>query len=210
VSEEARRLLILGCSGLAMEIAEIAEQAGGYEVVGFVQDLWPERRGERLEGYPVYFLEDVRDRHKDHWVICGTGRRERTDFIRRVEALGFLFATLVHPAAVVSPRARLGDGCVVAAGAVIGTRVRLGRHVMVSRNASVGHDTEVEDYAFIGPGASVAGVCRIGESAFIGIGAAVRDHLSIGRGAVIGAGACALQDVPPGVLLSAPRAVLLE
>jgi len=56
----------------------------------------------------------------------------------------------------------------------------------------------------------VAGVCRIGESAFIGIGAAVRDHLSIGRGAVIGAGACALQDVPPGVLLSAPRAVLLE
>ncbi|MCL6543966.1 MAG: acetyltransferase [Bryobacteraceae bacterium] len=210
MSEQTRRLLILGCSGLALEIAEIAEQSGGYEVAGFVQDLWPERRGERLEGYPVYFLEDVRDWHKDHWAVCGTGLRERIDFIRRVEALGFSFATLVHRAAVVSPRAGLGEGCVVAAGAVIGTRVRLGRHVMVSRNASVGHDTEVEDYAFIGPGASVAGVCKIGRGAFLGIGAAVRDHLKIGPGAVVGAGACALQDLPPGVLLSAPRAALLE
>lgn len=210
MSEAARRLWILGCSGLALEIAEIAEQLGGYEVAGFVQDLWPERRGERLGGYPVYYLDEVRESCADHWAICGTGRRERAGFIRRVEALGFSFATLVHPAAVVSPRAHLGEGCVVAAGAVIGTRARLGRHVLVSRNASLGHDTEVGEYAFLGPGASVAGACKIGEGAYVGIGAVVRDHLNIGAGAVVGAGACALQDVPPGLLLSAPRAVLLE
>ena len=205
-----QRLLILGASGLALETAELAERLPGCLIAGFVQNLWPEKRGETLEGIPVLYIEDIRPMIPDHVAVCASGNPKRIEFIRQVEEMGLRFTTLVHPAAVVSPRSRLGAGAVIAAGAVVGTRTILGRHVMVSRNSSIGHDTTVEDHAFIGPGATIAGACRIGRAALIGAGAVVRDHLIVGDGSVVGAGAAALRNVPPGTLLSAPRSTILE
>ncbi|MFB3777996.1 MAG: NeuD/PglB/VioB family sugar acetyltransferase [Bryobacteraceae bacterium] len=205
-----RRLLILGGGGFALEIAEIAEQLPGCVIAGFVQDLWPERIGQRLEGFPYYYIEEVRPLAGDHVAVCGCGSGNRIGFIRRAEEMGLRFSTLVHPSAVVSPRCRIGDGAVVAAGAVVGARVVLGRHVFVGRNSSIGHDTMVEDHVFVGPGATIAGACKIGRAALIGAGAVIRDHLTIGTGSTVGAGAAALKDVAPGALLAAPRSILLE
>jgi acetyltransferase EpsM len=205
-----QRLLILGTSGLALETAELAERIPGCVVAGFVQDLWPEKRDQFLEGISVFYMEDVRPMIPDHVAVCATGSPKRLDFIRRAEEMGLRFTTLVDPSAVVSPRCRLGAGAVVAAGAVVGSRVVLGRHVFVSRNSSIGHDTVVEDHVFVGPGATIAGACKIGRAALIGAGAVVRDHLTVGEESIVGAGAAALRSVPPGMLLSAPRSVPME
>lgn len=210
MTDKTQRLLILGASGLALEVAELAEQIPGYVVAGFVQNLWPERRSEALEGIPLYYIDEIQPMIGDHVAVCASGNMKRIDFIRQAEQMGVRFATLVHPFAVVSRRSRLGEGTIVGAGAVVGSRTRLGQHVIVSRNSSIGHDTVVEHYVFIGPGANIAGACKISEAVFIGIGAVVRDHLSIGERSVIGAGATVLRDVPPRVVLSAPRSTMLK
>jgi len=208
--EPLHRLLILGGGGFALEIAEIAEQAPGCVIAGFVQNLWPERTSQRLEGLPYFFIDEVLPLVDDHVAVCGCGSQKRLEFIRQAEELGLRFTTLAHPSAVVSPRCRLGAGAVVAAGAVVGARVVLGRHVFVGRNSSIGHDTFVEDHVFVGPGATVAGACKIGRAALIGAGALVRDHVTVGEASIVGAGAAALRDVPPGILLSAPRSIATE
>lgn len=210
MTSAAMRVLILGTGGFAVEVAEIVEQTPGWEVAGFVQNLWPERRGESLEGRPVYFAGELGPLCADHVAVCGLGKHERIAFIRQVEGMGMRFVSVAHPAAVVSRSAELGQGCVIAAGAVIGARVRLGRHAVVNRNASVGHDTMASDFVFVGPGAVVASACEIGEGVLIGAGAVVRDHLRIGERSIIGAGACALQNVPARTMVSAARSVLLE
>ena len=198
-----KQVLILGASGLAVEAAELAEQLPGHAVAGFVQNLWPERRGETIEGLPLYYIDEIASLAATHVAVCASGNRTRIGIIEQAAQLGIRFTTLVHPRAVVSPRSRLSEGVIVAAGAVAGTRTTIGRHVMISRNSSIGHDTIIEDYVFIGPGAHIAGACKIEQAAFIGIGAVVRDHLTIGKNSVLGAGATAVRNIPADFLLPA-------
>src|SRR5918993_459985 len=64
--------------------------------------------------------------------------------------------TFVHPSAVVSPRAELGEGahvgpfCTVGDEARLGARVRLESHVVVDGRTEVGDDTHVFPFASLG------------------------------------------------------------
>ncbi|HYO44872.1 MAG TPA: hypothetical protein VES19_16865 [Candidatus Limnocylindrales bacterium] len=118
---------------------------------------------------------------------------------RRVAAAfgaGATWATVVHPAAWVSPSATLGPGAVVLAHAVVNTGAVIGAHAIVNSGAIVEHDVVVGDHAHIAPGAAIGGGARIGEDAFIGLNATVRDHVSVGAGATVGMSAAVTADVP--------------
>ena len=72
------------------------------------------------------------------------------------------FATLVHPAASVSSRARLGHGVVVNPGVVIGGGVLIGDHVMLCPGCIVGHESSIGDYSILAPGSVVSGLVERG------------------------------------------------
>ena len=210
MADSRQRILILGASGFSLEVAEVVEQLPGFRVAGFVQSLWPERRGETIEGYPVYYIDELPGLVADHRAVTGTGSPQRAAFVEQVERTGMRFATIVHPLATVSPRSKLGEGCVLLAGTVVGARAALGRHVILNRNSSVGHDTQLAEHVFLGPGATVAGSCRLGAGCFVGAGAVIRDHLTVGENCFVGAGAAVLNNAPPRVIVSAPRSSILE
>jgi sugar O-acyltransferase (sialic acid O-acetyltransferase NeuD family) len=105
------------------------------------------------------------------------------------------FTNLLHPSAVVSPLATLGQGVFVGAGSVIAAGVRLHDHVFINRGVSVGHDTEVGPFSRIQPGAHLGGLTRLGRGVTVGLGAKVLERLRVGDGAVIGAGAVVHRDV---------------
>ena len=192
------RLLVLGTRTLAVEIADVAADAG-FDVVGFVENLERERCSEPLEGLPVHWVEDVAVLAADHVAVCGLATVGRSAYVAQVEALGLRFATVVHPTAHVSPRSTIGSGSFVGAGAVIGACTTIGRHVLVNRGVLIGHHTTVGDFATIQPGANVAGMCTLEERCFVGMGAVVIDRCSVGREAIVGAGAVVVRDVPPNV-----------
>ncbi len=64
--------------------------------------------------------------------------------------------TEIHPTAIVSPEARLGDGvfvgpyCVIGERVTLGDRVRLRAHVVVDGWTEIGADTEVSPFVSIG------------------------------------------------------------
>jgi acetyltransferase EpsM len=111
---------------------------------------------------------------------------------------GAVWATVVHPAAWVSPSATLGPGAVVLAGAVVNTGATIGAHVIVNSGAIVEHDVVVGDHVHLAPGATLGGGAQIGQGAFIGLNATVRDHVEVGADATVGMGAAVTADVPGG------------
>lgn len=132
-------------------------------------------------------------------LVCGIGHVGNPGPRFRLASLlgmsGFGIAEVVHPGAIVSPGARLGEGAQVMAGAVVQTGARIGSFAIVNTRAVVDHDCEIGICAHVAPGAVLSGDVTVGAGALIGTGAAVIQGISIGDGAIVGAGAAVVTDV---------------
>lgn len=206
-----RPLLILGTHMLAMEMADLISEMGGWHVEGFVENLDRERCSTAIEGLPVFWIDEIGRFAGTHHAICGISTTHRARFIEQASARGMPFATLVHPTARVSRKSQLGEGTFLSAGVIVASYTTLGRHVFVNRGALIGHHTTIGDHVTIQPGANVAGVCRVGDRTYIGMAAVVLDRLKIGSQSVVGAGSVVTADVPDCVqVLGVPARIVKE
>ena len=97
------------------------------------------------------------------------------------EKLDCEFGTVIHPTAVVSPNATVGEGTVVMQGAIIQSDVKMGKHCILNTGASVDHECVIGDYVHISPQATLCGNVQVGEGAWIGASAVVIPGVKIGK-----------------------------
>jgi sugar O-acyltransferase (sialic acid O-acetyltransferase NeuD family) len=195
-----RSLLVLGTRPFSLEIADVASEVPGYDVVGFVENIEKTKCQQKLEGYPIYWIDQTADLACSHWAVNGLGTTHRSRFVEQALACGMSFATLVHPTARVSTKSQLGTGSFVSVGSIIAAYTTLGEHVLVNRGVIIGHHTTIGDYVSIMMGARVAGDTRIGKASYIGLGAVIRNGVTIGSHCVIGAGAVVTKDIPDNTM----------
>ncbi len=206
-----QKLLILGTTLFATEVADIVSDVPSFQVVGFVENMDPERCRETLIGLPVIWVDDLVDLVGSHYSVCGLGTTQRSRFIKQAGKYGIPFATVVHPSARISSESSVGEGTIISAGVIVASYSHLGRHVLVNRGTLIGHHTEIGDYNSIGPGSNIAGSCRVGEATYIGMSATVLDHITIGSHVVVGAGSVVTKDVPDNVqVVGVPAKIVKE
>jgi sugar O-acyltransferase (sialic acid O-acetyltransferase NeuD family) len=181
-------LYVAGTGSFALEAVEYA-RASGQDVAGLLELVDPSRIGGTVHGLPV-----VGPGARPGEAVLGLGG-ERLELWSLLAEHGWRAATVVHPAAHVSPSARLHEGCVVGPGAVVGAAAELGRQALVARGALVGHHTSIGAGAVLNPGANVGGNVRLGDSAVLGMGAIVVNGIEVGAGAVVAAGAVVVRPV---------------
>lgn len=170
-----------------------------YRVAGFSQNVDPLRRGETFEGLPVYTLEELAPLAATHRAICVLGDcAARRRFVEQAAAMGFAFASLIHPVSLISPKSEIGEGFLTGFAVNINAHNRIGRHCTFCSHTLMGEAGFMGDYVYVGPGTQIAGSVTIGSEVFIGIHATISDHVRIGDGARIGAGAVVIRDVPAG------------
>jgi UDP-perosamine 4-acetyltransferase len=122
----------------------------------------------------------------------------RQRLYERFKGLGYNFATIVHPSAVVASDVVIGEGAQIMAGAVIQPSCRIGINSIINTRASVDHDCIIGDHAHIAPGVTLSGGVSVGACSHIGTGAMVIQGLSIGNGCLVAAGAVVTKDIPDG------------
>ncbi len=181
-------MYLYGASGHGRVIKEILESLN-QKVDGFIDDN--PSVNEQL-GLPVQHSADTVD--EVIVTIGDNGMRKRV-----AEKLRCKFAKgIVHPKAVFSHTASIGEGSVVMAGAVVNAGTVIGNHSVINTCASVDHECQIGDYVHIAPGAHLCGLIQVGEGTLIGAGASVIPCVKIGRWCTIGAGAAVVSDVPDG------------
>jgi acetyltransferase EpsM len=202
-------LLIAGAGAHGRVVLDIF-RVQGRTVAGWLDDN-PALAGATREGLPVLggqdFLENSQWRGAVHVAIGLSSVRLAVG--SRATAAGVALANAVHPSAVISPSAQVGEGSCICAGAIIGPGARLGRQVIINTSASIDHDCVLEDGAWVAPGVTTAGAVRIGRMAYVSTGAVLVAGVSVGEGAVVGAGAVVVRPVPPrAIVLGVPARVV--
>lgn len=200
-----RSVIVMGAGGHAVVIAEALLESG-LEVIGFT-DVDAARHGLSLLGLPVLGADDALERFEPGAVVLANGiggvrsSAARRSAQQRLEESGWRFATVRHPAAIISRFARVGDGAQVLARSVIQPGVSLDECCIVNTAAVVEHDSVIGSWTHVASGAVICGNVRIGKNCHVGAGAVVRQGLSLGDGTVIGAGAVVVKDHAGGGLL---------
>ena len=196
-------VLILGAGGHAKVLIE-ALLASSAVIAGIV-DPDPAMVGTKLLGVPVLGGDELVREFPQAEILLVNGLGSvglplrRRELFERFKEMGYGFATVIHPSAVVASDIELGEGAQLMAGAVVQPGSRIGSNVIVNTRASVDHDCIIGDHVHIAPGVTLSGGVVVGDSCHIGTAATIIQGVRIGSGSVIGAGALVLKDVPHSV-----------
>lgn len=164
-------LLILGAGGYGRTVADLAAQLGRYGQIAFLDDR---AAGESILGKCGEFLR-FSSETVEFYPAFGDNAC-RMQWLRRLEAAGCALATLVHPRAYVSPKARLGRGTVVLPMAVVNTGVQTGPGCIVNIGALIDHDSVLDEGVHLAPGAIVKAENRIPAGRKIGSGEVIENR----------------------------------
>ena len=186
-------MYLFGASGHGKVVKEILD-ACGVKVEAFVDD---NQNVTECGGCRV-----LHDATKLSPMIVSVGvNRVRKMIVERLKANNphVAFGTAIHPSAIVSPSAKIGEGTAVMAGAVINADAVIGKHCIVNTGASVDHDCVIGDFCHVAPGVNISGGTHVGEGTWVGVGACVIQCLNIGKNCMVGAGSVVVDDIPDDV-----------
>lgn len=196
------QFLVIGGGGHAKVVIEAIRAMQG-DVVG-VLDASAETR--QVLGAPVLgddeLLPSLRAQGLAHVALGLGGNALRERIGKRVKQLGFLLPPIIHPSALLSPSATIGEGVVVMARAVVGVETVLRDMALVNTGAIMDHDNDLGVAAHVAPGCALAGNVRIGDRSLIGVGSAVRPGVRIGADVVVGAGSAVVLDIDDGACVA--------
>jgi len=197
------RTLILGCGSQAKVAWSILSLMPEVDIAGFVDVCDnPEVWGRELLGLEILggmsLLPELAAGGVEAGVPAFGDNVVREQVAARAAEAGLRLLNAVHPAAVVSAHALIGNGVTIGPGAVINIAARVGNCAIINSAAVVEHDCVIGDCAHVAPGAKLAGNVTVGHHTLIGIGATVIQGINIGANAVVGAGAVVIRDVPDG------------
>lgn len=106
------------------------------------------------------------------------------------------WGTLIHPKAIISRSAKIGEGVYIGAGASIGPQAVIGNHTIINTGSIIEHDVIVGDFCHVGPGVILTGSVQLGNFSLLGAGTTAIPNIHIGEYVVIGAGSTIIRDVP--------------
>jgi len=119
------------------------------------------------------------------------------------------FGRAIHPSAIVSPTATIGEGTVVMQGAIIQAGAIIGKHCIVNTGATIDHECVLEDFVHVSPHATLCGNARVGEGSWIGAGTTIIPGVRVGRWSVIGAGSVVTRGIPGNVVAFGNKCVVM-
>lgn len=182
------KIYVYGFSGHGAVVADVA-RACGYGKVVFLDD-------SKFDGKNVLKFDPSLEK-ADVIVAIGDNKIRRI-LQERVKNAGLVLAKLIHPSAVVSKSAQIGEGAVVMPHAVINARAKIGEGAIINTGAIIEHDCEIGDFAHVSPNAALAGGVLVGQNTHVGIGSCAIQCIKIGANCVIGAGSVVVRDIADG------------
>lgn len=195
---ELQSIVVIGSGRYTGVVIDIILAEGKYKIEAVLCDYG--EPGTEILGHKVVGKLDLLnngDLPKYGIVAIGDNHHKEQN-VKKLLALhpDFNFVNTIHPAAVISKSAQIGNGAVIHPSTVINYNVKIGNHCHINSNITLAHDVEIGDYATLGAGVMVGGYTKIGQGTSVNLGSIVKDRITIGDHVVIGMSSVVTKNVP--------------
>lgn len=195
-----KKIAIFGCSGFALEVADICFSLGCEDIV-----LLSNNDGhDQVNGLQVHPESNVCSLHNEGYSFAigiGDGSIRKKISEKYSE---FSFPNIIHPSAIFGLNQlaffERVQGNIVTAGVIFTNSIKVGNHGLYNLNVTIGHDCIVDDFVSIMPAVSVSGNVHLKDECMIGVGAVilqgnVNKKLTIEEKAIVGAQSLVTKDI---------------
>lgn len=209
------KYIIIGNSEHAFTMNNYIMSTDYGQVIAFAVDSEYVGDGEFC-GKPVISLEEIVDKYSSEEVklIMGIGYKKmgniKKNIFTRCKKMGYSFENYIHPSAIVSRDAILGEGNNILDGVIIESGVEMGDGNILFAGSIMGHDSKVGSFNTFSIKSIVAGCVEIGNNCMCGINSTIKDHIIINDYALIGATAYAQHDIEEYEVLVSAKSYILE
>lgn len=208
-----RNLVIIGASGFAREIYDLAHYCYGndpdFRVKGFLSD-GPSDIESR--GYPpVLATVSGYSVQPDDVFFCAIGKvTDRKKTVEIILAKGGTFINLIHPTSVISPSVKIGTGVGIKAFCVIASDASVGDYTFLQSSVIMGHDVQIGRYCQVNSHTFFAGCSKVNDLATVNAGVKVVQSVEIGKLSVVGMGSVVLNRVKEGTTVFGSPARIVD
>ena len=200
---EIKRLIIVGGGGFGHEVASWAADchAAGRlpPASGYLDD---EDRGPLGHGVPhIGSVADYQPEAGDRLLLAIGAPDTKRKLVDLLRPRGAIFATLIHPTAIIGSNCRHDEGVIICPLAMNTANTHMGPFSSLLTFSGLGHDARLGAFSTVSSHVDLMGHATVGEGVFIGSGARVMPGVTVGDGARIGANVVALRNVAAGMTL---------
>ena len=205
-----KRVAIIGSGKWACQLRKYIEETDYLTCVGYIDD------NKLVEGVicndeeaTLYYGK------KFDAVFMGIGYAH-LDLRKKIydvyKTKGIPFATIVHPTAIISNSAEIGEGCLVGMNSIIEMGAMIADNVVIHSGVYIAHEVVVDKHCYITARAALAGDVKIGQCCFIGFNCSIRDGITIADNTVVGCSANVVKDITESghVFIGNPARMLIK
>jgi sugar O-acyltransferase (sialic acid O-acetyltransferase NeuD family) len=206
----ATQIVIYGAGRGGHLVAEMLSFTPAIQVVGMVDDnsdLW----GKMVAGTEVLGGKELMMDlwlHKSFDALVISIATPATMVLRQelylgLKETGLAFINAIHPSAMISPSAQIGENNVISAGVVIGTLAQVGNNNRICAHCNIEHHSKVGDHNFFGSHCVTGGAITVKDSCVFGMGSILDSLLQIGSDVRVANGAVVMSDLSDGSVIEA-------
>jgi sugar O-acyltransferase (sialic acid O-acetyltransferase NeuD family) len=200
------KVIIFGSGQTGLMVASILLELK-HEIVGFVDDQPNNANRSNLQSPLLGSREYLLQEGAYDAVCIGIGTIDaRLAIAKWLHKHGIPTISAIHPSAVISAEATLGQNLIIGANSTLYINPTIGEGCFIGPSVTVSHDTEVGRFCLLSVGSVIGARCDIEERVFVGSSATImptgfgsKARLRVGSGAVIGVGSTVIRDVQSGL-----------
>jgi sugar O-acyltransferase (sialic acid O-acetyltransferase NeuD family) len=194
----AKPVIVLGAGGHAKVLIDVLKLCK-VQILGYTDP----QKFEPILGIPSIGKDEEILNYNPNSIelVNGLGsigdNRLRKALFSKFKEYGYVFRSVIHPAAIVASDVQLSEGVQIMAGAVVQPGCVIGHNTIINTRASIDHDCNIGNHVHIAPGATLCGHVIVEDDVHIGTGANVIQGIKIGNNSLIRAGSLVIHHIQP-------------
>lgn len=190
-------IIIVGAGGFGREavtlIQAINKVEPQYNILGFINDIPDALDGINIPYKILGSIQEWQPKENEYFIMGIASPAGKEKVATKLKEKGAKFETLIHPAALISDYAEIGEGCVIGGRSSVGACTKIGNFVHIA-GTMVGQDAIIGDYSTTTGFANITNA-QLGKRVFVGSHAVILNRLKVGDDAFVCAGSIVFSNV---------------